>query len=657
VPRSAGNWCLLAAAATSLAAIGMAAPVSASQPEKGGLDALFADAEERFQVPSTARFDSTRETLREEVDRVGRALEAEGADYAATWKTYLHWNLLERNLGPESTVNLGELDLVRRWLYSNQEGLELPLFSGLRERIDRHLDSAFTAAHADLQTAFLERVALARRQCVALADDPCDTNAIALARTLGWFDRTQQLTAEVARVRSLASLPNAQLVLADPFVRRVLDTLARDVEETVLLNNQTTVPGTGLLQRTRTLDIRGSARTTGRITLEVVPNEGAAELTLVFDGWVESESRAVTGPVTLHLETTGNVRAAKPLYFGPQGLELGETQVIPGVTSRVTGVEARSELVRRIGGRRARNPDTQALTNAQARSTTAEQTRRKFDERVAFAITEGRAEVARLRKSLGAVGEALAPIVREGAAPHFHSACTSTSGVQLNVSAGNRDQFGAATACPEERFDADVLLRVHISLVNNMVETITGGKHLKDTFFMKYAQLLHSELPLPLMVHSRATRWAIVTPKQRPFELQVLGLNRFQFRLKIESVELDGRALVGPTTATIVYELERNEFGEHQLRRDGGVRLDTALDEDARVFLHEKLDALFAPLFDGGGVLIPDGGPLGALKRLQFQGVQAEGEWMAVGWNVPASVIEEVAASRFRALGSRPEAH
>jgi len=604
--------------------------------------AEFDGAEERFQSPAAGWFEETQAALREEVQRVSLALDARGAQYADNWKSYLHWELLERNLGPSSTVNRTELELVRRWLYSNRRGLETPFFAQLRQRIDAHLDAVFSFSHADLRATFVENVALARRQCLALAEDPSDSNAAELGRTLGWFERTRQLAAEVAKVRSLASLPNAQVIVADPLIGRIMATQFTEVAETVMIINQVNVPPSIPLQRSRTLCVRGSANSTGRVELALTPNHQVAELSIVYQGSINSTCRAVTGPVTLHLRTTGTTRAVKPIYFSPIGLRVGQTSVFPQVTSTVTAISARSELVRRVGGRRANQPESRAMMDAEGRSMTIENVTSELDERVESAIGKIETDFKQLQETLGGFGEVLAPLAREGATPYFHGARSSADGIELNAAARARDQFGAAIPCAIASIDADILVRVHVSAVNNMAETITGGKSLSDAFFMKYAEILHEELPLSLMVHARARRWAIVTRKHRPFEVRIPKPNRFLFRIQIESLEIDGEQFAAPSSVAIAYDLTKNGIGEYQLERDGGVQLETTLEEEARSFLHEKLDAFFGPVLNAGGVVIPDGGLLGALKGLEPRGIHAESGWIVAGVNVPTAIIEQL---------------
>ena len=613
-----------------------------SAVEVDEIQEILCDAEQRFRPPSEKWFEETQQILKTEVQRLGQALEAEGEPSASEWKSHFHWELLERNLGPRATVNLAEVELVRRSCYFNRRGLESPRFAPLREQIVDYLDVVFTLSQKDLRSTFIEKVSLLRRQSIALAECASDATAANLGRTLGWFERTRQLSDEVAAIRSLMSLPNAQLIISPALVHRFFDRLTTDVTEVVAVADRMSVPSSGLLQRSRTLQVRGSSNTTGQIGMEFKPNQEAVEITLSFQGWVESICRARTGRMTFHLETKGSVQAFKPFRFGPLGLWSGETSVDPHVTSRVISVNAPSALVRRIGARQANRPQSQVVMNARARSMTADRLTQRFDERVQSIIETMRGDSWQLDSPFEMVEGAFAPVVREGATPYFHSARTSEDQIVFNVCGESRSQLGASVACPI-KFDAeDVVIRAHASIFNNTIETMLGGKNLLDVLFMRSAEIMYEELPLPLMVHSRSRRWSIRTTRQRPLEIRTAGHNRFEVVFRAEAVYIDGEGFIAPSTTSIVYDLTQNEFGEHQLVRDGDVEIETTLPAEVSEFLYSKVDAFFGPILYGGGVVVPDGGPMGLLKELKSWKVHAENNWVVVATSVPNEVIEQL---------------
>ena len=88
------------------------------------------------------------------------------------------------------------------------------------------------------------------------------------------------------------------------------------------------------------MHVSGTAHTVGRISLELVPNELQAEVSIVYNGEVDSHCHADAGPVTFNLRTVGPMSAQQSVTFGPPGIELEETTVKPIVRSRVTNIEA-----------------------------------------------------------------------------------------------------------------------------------------------------------------------------------------------------------------------------------------------------------------------------------------------------------------------------
>jgi hypothetical protein len=646
------RWAAWTGFAALLALLGV--PCARADLSQAAAEAIrvLESAEERFQPPRDEWFQETQTALRAEVERVGAALDAHNVIDAEYWKNHLRWELLERNLGPRDTVNLSELELVRRWMYSNRAGLEGQFFAPLRAAMDAHLDAAFTLSYDDLRGEFERRVQLARDQCQALAYEPTDDNAAALGQTLGWFERTGQLPGETAAIHHLLSKPNAQAFVDVSLIRRIMATQETGISETVPLVERVEATRTNPLQRRRTITVRGDATTSGTVRLEPVVNNERAEFSLIYDGDIYTDARGETGPVTLKLRVTGTCQAVKSVYFGPGGLELAESAVTPQVRSRLTGVEAPNEVLDLIARRRVGHPDSQAQMNSQARATATEQVQLKFDERVKEAIDKLISDIQRMRAKLSAFQEVTAPLAREGAEPTFTGAQTTDRDMRLNAYARHRGQFGAATPCPADAVKGDVVIGVHASFFNNLAETITGGKTLSDEFLMKYAKVVHAELPLPLMVHSRAPRWAFTMARHRPLSVTIPDQENISFRVRVDAVEIDGATTEVGATAMIRYRLERDKFGDFALLRKGGVEFDAHGPADVQAFVHEKLDAFFGPVLNGGGVIVPEGGAMGTIRSLEWQGLQAKGDWIVTGWKVPDVAIdalvrfqEEVAAT------------
>lgn len=646
--RMRGRALLLAGVASLL---GLSA-ASAIEPDPL---TILTDAEQRFTPPDESWFYETQAALSAEVYRVADALDSQGEQYAQPWKQHLRWHLLEKNLVPLAQINLAEIELARRWMYSNRKGIELPFFEKLRTLTDAYLDAAYTLSQDDLYAQFQANVELARAQVAALVDAPTDAHAAALGRTLGWFERTRQLVQETAELRKLLSHPNAQVLVGKDLISDIMASQSPEIDRTLRVADRSEAPSSRRFQLPRTVHVRGQAHTVGTVSLELRPNPLEAELSIVYNGHVDSHCHAEAGPVSFDLRTVGPMSASKPVTWGPSGIEVGMTDVEPHVCTRVTNINANSNLVRRLGERRIRDPQNQAHMSSRARAKAVELLEQEMDENVTTAIEEIRAELASMQANAGEFAEVFAPVVREGAAPYFHGTASTMEFVAANIMSQRREQLGAATTCPLDFPEGDVRVRIHTSFLNNLMETIMAGKKFTDEYFMKYAKVLQPTLPLELMVHARAPRWAVVAATPRPLELKIPSANTFEFTFRLAGFEIDGEQFATPTTATVRYLLEKTDLDEYYLKRTGPVELVSTMPQEHQEFLHKKLSAFFAPVLDGGGVIVPEGGGIGALNALVFLGVQAEHDWLVLGIDVPPQVIDDLTAQRTAtADGSSP---
>ncbi|MEM8944954.1 MAG: hypothetical protein AAGD11_07190 [Planctomycetota bacterium] len=641
---SSGLRLMFVAAFAALAAAGVAAGSTLTERSAAAIE-LLQLAEDRFRAPDPTWFETTRQALQEETARVDEALESHGSEYAQAWKQHLRWPKLTSNLGDSADVDLAELELVRRWLYSNREGLEYPFFAKLRTNVDAHLDAAFTFGHADLEASFRQKIQLLRTQLLELAQQPDDSHAAALGQTLGWFERTRQLEEEVAAVRQLVSFPNAQIVVGKPMLDRAVAVLATQVQQTLPVFDRLEVPNASITGRSRTAKVRGVASTRGQISLSLEDNGELADVRLVYRGDIDSHCRAFVGPVSIAMRTLGPVQAITPVQLSLAGVNLLTTDVEPDVRTRVTGVSSKSELFRRIGRRRAAEPESYRQMNSRAAYKATSLLRTEMDERVSTVIEDIRAEILAARSSFEGFGDIFAPVVREGATPHWHGLKSTPETVVIQGANQRRHQLAAPTPPPSDNDWADLQVQLHTSFFNNMLETIMAGKTFTDRYFMRYGRILQAQLPPPLMVHARSTRWAVIAAKPRPLEISIPAPNRFDFQLRMQQVTIGKDDFTGPTIANVRYKLVRNEYqdyDEYYLERIGEVEIDSPMPTDKELFLKQKLNAFFAPIMDGTGVAIPEGGTLNRLRSLKLQGVRADSNWLALGVNVPTTFLEEL---------------
>ena len=602
---------------------------------------VLSGAEYRFQTPSTHWFYQTQSALKSEAVRVNEGLIRGGEKTERYWKDLFHWDLLEKNLVPGVAVKLQELELVRRWMYSNRKGTESEFFRPIREAIDAHLDAAFTFSHPDLKATFLEKVEAAKAQCRALVSNPVDANGVVLGQTLGWFERTRQLGDVVSSLRSRLSYANTSLTVSDDFIQRVIGDQLEPVSQSTPVSQSISLP-TGMFGGMKTTRVTGTAHTQGRVRVQLVPNAGQAEFQLIFEGQLNSSTHGNQGPVTTQSQTSGPVMAQKSLYLTPNGIRLGQTQVSTPVQTRVTGISAPLPFIRNIAQRRANRPAVQSAMRNQAQRQASQQLASQFTAQVETQFSSAQEQAKDLQEKLEGFSELLAPVEREGAVPQFHGSLTTGEAVEVQFMKQSHYQFGAIKPCQKSLISADIVGCIHQSMINNMLETVSGGKTYEDTYFMELVKVLQPELPLALMVHSRAPRWSVTLRKSRPIEVAINTGNTLVLEANLIGMRIEDEAWTGSAKLRVEYQFELNAYGEYQLARVGDVSLSEELKPSFKDFLLVKMNAFFGEIVDGSGVVVPEGGILGKLQQIQNKGILFHDEWIVFGLDVPSSLIKSL---------------
>ncbi len=616
----------------------------------GNVCSVLNNAEAFFTNADANWFHQTQAQLRHEAQRVNEGLVRSGQENEAFWKELFRWPLLEKNIQVGAKVELADLELVRRWMYSNRKGIESEFFAPLRTAMDAYLDAAYTFSHADLRAAFNEQVALARKQCVELAKAPTYENGVAFGRTLGWFERTRQLTTQVAQLRAAFSHANASVTISEAFIQRVMNGQIPAVSQSTPVNQSVTLP-TGLFGGNRTTQVSGSAQTTGSVRLGLVPNPAVAELQLIFNGHLSSLTSGGQSGVTTTSHTSGPLYAQKSLYFTATGLQRGPTYTQANVVPQIVGISASSNIAGRIAQRRANRPSVQAAMQQQAQTQAATQLQNQFTNQVETQFAKSQENAKQLQAKMDGFGDVMAPVKREGASPRFHSSASTAESIQVRFTSQKSTQFGAVTRCPQLGLQADLVQCVHESFINNFIETVATGKDYADEYFREAAKAMQPELPLALVIHSRAPRWTVTTRKHLPLMVRLNSVDDIQVRLGVQRLKVGDDTWQGDIEVAADYRWAKTEIQEYRLERKGEVVISGKMDPKFLTFFQTKMDAFFAEVIDGGGVSVPDGGLLGTLKGIQSKGMKIQDGWIVVGLDVPDSTIQELRA--FQKGGSK----
>ena len=138
------------------------------------------------------------------------------------------------------------------------------------------------------------------------AQEPKAEDAIAIGKMLGWMDRFGQAGELVAAARSRYSHPNLFVEVSEALMQAGID---QNVDETAAVNE--------VILGTR---IRGNARLTGAVTLDLIPSEENAAMDILLDGSTVSDSVGYNGPVRVFSRGFTSVAARKRLQLDDTGI-------------------------------------------------------------------------------------------------------------------------------------------------------------------------------------------------------------------------------------------------------------------------------------------------------------------------------------------------
>jgi hypothetical protein len=182
----------------------------------------------------------------------------------------------------------------------------------------------------------------------------------------------------------------------------------------------------------------------------------------------------------------------------------------------------------------------------------------------------------------------------------------------------------------------------HESMPENLVESLLGGREIRDEQFLSLMELLTGEAPRPLWVHDRAIRWSVVFSPERPLRL-VFQNNRVQFALAVSETVRAKERLAVPAVASATFVVIPTPDGPVFQRQGdltvelGEHRLSTAQADELSRFLAHKFGALLPAELQFDGLAAPAGGFGDRIRQLQTYQVRFREGWAMVSYKLQPS--------------------
>jgi hypothetical protein len=583
--------------------------------DRQGLEQALERAAEGPPDPRLA-VSAAHSRLRKSIAELESFLARSGPEASRAWSQWLALDALKAEVA-RSEPDVAALRKVQERFFRNDPGLEMAAFLAVREPLRQYLTSLDYAASAEPAQRYRDRMEelsdrLVRLEMLANEEDSQEAGAI-----VQWLEQLSPQGAELAaQVRRRHSRPNGFAQISGRFINSLME---QNVQEQRYLS--------GMVLGNLT---QGPAYTSGHVSFALVPNPDRATLEVRLSAVTSSPANTATrGRISIYSSATTAIQAQKRVLMSDVGLSLLPAAAACRTDARINDIQANRRLIERIAWRRAMQLLPQA-EQAAARQAEAE---------AASGLDE------RAGEALGGVNDMFceqirAPLVRLDALPALWRFWTDSSHLRMNLVQSSDAQLAAAGEPPAIPASFDLAFCGHESMINNLGESMLGGRQIKDQAWLDLMNLLTGAQPRHLWVHDRGERWSVTMAQTRPV-ITEFRQDRLGISLRLAALTRGDKETARDVEVEARFTLETNEDGP-ALVREGDVEIrfagptDAAQDEN-RAFLARKFGAVFPQELHFNGLVPPAGGSLGRLRALDLKRFASADGWITVGYQLQST--------------------
>ena len=561
-------------------------------PSTAELPALAREHRDRFEPTTDLTVLAEQRRLHEALERLDDHLSRRLLNGDA-WKRYIHWTTLRQQAAADAP-DLAELSEIYRRMASGHRGLHRPAFNQARRALRSYLlavdrlrasglDAEYTRVIDDL-TARLEQYQI--EPSTELRED--------IALLVGWLESRNQAAPLIRAVRGNFAQPNLLVSASAGLVAYGFNEPVNDVE-----------PVRDVILGTR---ISGTGHTTGRVSVRLLPSNEGAVLETIFTGVNRSRTLGVNGPARISSAGTTQLYGRKRLVLTAEGVEALPTVASADTRTRTLGVSNTfgcllNRLVNRIATKRVAESKRQGELIGSRHA--EERLANRIDQRAAGTLVQvNDAFWGRFRQPL---------VAREQFPPLLHFRTNERRLYVTGVQA-NSFQLASPTPPPTLLGVSDLAIRVHESMLNNLVEGLLAGQTIREEDVQTQMIELRGELPERFKSEEGKEPWSITFPPRRPIT--------FKFDDDLMSVTIRGQSFttgdrpLRSMNISATYRLERISRGLRAVRQGDltivppphiwdGKRRFSAQEQSLRNLLERRMSKLLSEEFLIEDLILP----------------------------------------------------
>ncbi len=422
---------------------------------------------------------------------------ASAGDSADGWKQYLSWDALKAELQkakPDSR-SLGDVYMK---LAAGYEGLELKSFADLRTALAQYLAVAGSVGNGDLEAAYQQQIDDLTLEIKSLGPHPTTDATRKISEHLMWLESARQAPELVREVRSRFSAPNFHVQLSG----ELLETgVGGPIDDVAPIDDE--ILGTA---------VHGTGRTVGQTKVAIAPNPALATFDALLSAVNYSNNVGRNGPVCIYSTGQTCLAANKRLWLDASGLHAYPAAASARNSTTINNIVSIKgrKLVERIAWKRAGKQLCEAESIASSHA--AGRLGARID-------AQSDPSIQKANEQFEAKGRK--PLEERRAFPRELSFDTLASALEIHGLQAQASQLAAPSAPPELAGPAEISVRIHESMINNIAETVLTGMRLDDDMVQRVSLELLGRLPEQLKPDNNQEPFTIVFPPENAREQPV----------------------------------------------------------------------------------------------------------------------------------------
>jgi hypothetical protein len=592
--------------ALTISAIGEE-PVTAKKDSPEAIIAACQEAKSKFRPLTAEDLKLVKTELLEALSRLDARLKSEGPN-GEDWRKYLLWETLQKELNQEGTPNRDQLNAVYQRYASGNEGLGFVWFLDVQSTLRRMLMVMGAIDNPQTKTLYEQNLDKLAAQLQAFSAKPTTENTLDVSESVRWLINARQAPELVEAIQQRFSQPNFYAEVSAEFVSAGL---GEHVDDTTAICDY--ILGT---------DISGSGRTIGQTSAELTPDANHGVIDTLLFATTYSNTVGTHGPVCIYTNGTTHIGACKRLWVNENGIFSYPTVSNAVTQTQINDIQARRKIIERIAwkkaGQQKASAEFVASQHAQQRvngriddqaSKTLDNAQRDYTNKFRRPLTEHKLFPEQLQ---------------------FSSDKESLQVVSMQI--GNSRL--AAPAPPPNADKADMIVRIHESMINNFTLDALGGMTVHEEKLQAAVIDMIGHLPDKLKGDEDQEPWAITFARRQPISVTFADDG---FKITIRGSEyFKGDAGYPAMDITAIYKIEKTDKGFKAVRQ-GDVQIFPpgrqkvgGREQAIKRLLEKRFSKVFEPEIIGDGFLFT--GKLEKVGKMQPVAVQSRDGWLTLAW-------------------------